>query len=227
MILKEKYSKEFLKERLEEYSGTYNDIIQEEEKHKISVQMTSGLYSDIVTSELNQLYHEYGLIRDQLNVYYNFRDKLKTIYEDFDRKRVVDIGAGIVPQLAREIAKESKEEIIAVDAIISEKNNKYSNLVLMRGIFDSNTTIENRDLLIGHESCDATMDIIKKACFYNIDFAIVLCDCLYVHDGINRLQGLKNYVENVRNISKNSNLGEVHFDYVGPKPLIYTNKKRK
>lgn len=224
MLLKEEYSKEFLRDKLEEYSDAYNDTIDEIEKKAMSLYLLSGLYSNQTYSTINQFYHEYGLMNDKLNIYYTFRDALKEIYSDIKKKRIVDICAGKVPQLSRELAKISDEQVVAVDKDITLRNNKYDNLLHVKGIFDEETTIENKDLLIGCEPCSVTMTIIDQAAKNNIDFAIAVCDCTYMDDFYGRLEGWRVFLSQVDKKVENSNLGEVHISRVGSLPLIYTKK---
>lgn len=227
MLLRKEYSQSFLEDKLEEYKSTYDDVIKGNILDTITLFLNSGVYNDQVISELTQFYHEYGLMKDKLDIYYMFRDALKEIYSDLQKRKVVDIGAGQVPQLAREIAKISDEQIIAVDKDITQKNNKLDNLTIVRGIVDENTVIENKDLLIGCEPCEATMTMIDQAAKNDIDFAIAVCDCTYMDDYHSRLESWQRFLSTVDKKVENSNLGDVNISRVGVLPLIYTNKRRK
>lgn len=227
MILREEYSREFLEEKLEEYSDTYSDTINEPTKLNMSMCLLSGLSNGQSYCTINQFYHEYGLIKDKLDIYYMFRDALKEIYSDLQKRKVVDIGAGQVPQLAREIARISDEQIIAVDKAITQKNNKLDNLVIVKGIVDENTVIENKDLLIGCEPCEVTMTMIDQAAKNDIDFAIAVCDCTYMDNYYSRLESWHRFLSTVDKKVENSGLGDVNISRVGVLPLIYTNKRRK
>lgn len=224
MLLKEEYSKNFLQEKLEEYSDIYSDAISEDEKKIMSLYLLSGLYSNQTYSTINQFYHEYGLMNDKLNIYYAFRDALHEIYSDIKKKKIVDICAGKVPQLSRELAKTSDEQVIAVDKDITLRNNTFDNLLHVKGIFDEETTIENKDLLVACEPCKATMTIVDQAAKNNIDFAIAVCDCTYMDEFFGRLEGWRIFLSQVDKKVEDSNLGEVHISRVGSLPLIYTKK---
>lgn len=224
MLLKEEYSRSFLQDKLQEYSETYSDVIDDTEKRLMSMYLLSGLYSNQTYSTINQFYHEYDLMNDKLNIYRSFKEALKEIYSDLQKKKIVDICAGKVPQLSRELAKISDEQVVAVDKDITLKNNNYDNLLHVKGIFDEGTTIENKDLLIGCEPCNATMTIIDQAAKNNIDFAIAVCDCTYMDDFYGRLEGWRVFLSQVDKKVENSNLGDVHISQVGALPLIYTKK---
>lgn len=223
MLLREEYSKELLKEKLEEYKNIYSDIMNYKIENALSFQLCDGFSKDIVTSEMNQFYHEYGLISDRLNIYYKFRDLLKEIY-DLKSRRVVDVGAGQVPQFARELAKVS-EHVIAVDRLISQRNNPYDNLSIVEGEFNNETTLGENNLLVGCEPCQATMDIVNQAARNDVDFAIVVCDCTYMKINDNRFNKWNEYASKIDEIVYNSNLGEVHRSTLLGKPFIYTNKR--
>lgn len=224
MLLKEEYSRSFLQDKLQEYSENYSDVIDDTEKRLMSMYLLSGLYSNQTYSTINQFYHEYDLMNDELNIYHSFKEALKEIYSDLQKKKIVDICAGKVPQLSRELAKISDEQVVAVDKDITLRNNKYGNLLHVKGIFDEETIIENKDLLIGCEPCSATMTIIDQAAKNNIDFAIAVCDCTYMDDFYGRLEGWRVFLSQVDKKVENSNLGEVHISRVGALPLIYTKK---
>ena len=229
MLLKENYSERFLEEKLAEYTSTYDDVFNDKFKSAMSLFFKDGLYKNQTMCEVNQFYHEYDLIKEELDVYYMFRDFLKEIYKDLNKRKVADIGAGQIPQLARELAKTSDEEVVAVDKFISQKNNKFDNLKIIEGEFSCETDLGNKNLVVGYHPCDVTMDIITQASKYNSDFAIVVCDCTYMKSNAphERINGWNNFIGKVDDIVSKSDLGEVYRDKVGINPVIYTNKNKR
>lgn len=219
MLLKNEYSKEFLNEKLEEYASTYDDSINMFFKCGMMYYLYEGLYTEQLACEVYQMYHEYDLTRKSIDIYYRFRDFLKQVYSDFDKRKIVEVGAGIVPQLAREIAKESKEEVIAIDKIITSRNNP-NNLITVKKEFLDDTEINDRNLMIGLHPCDATIDMVKSAANNNIDFAIAVCGCTFNEP----FYGWHSFISDVQSITKNSDLGEVNVVDTEFSPIIYTKK---
>lgn len=224
MLLKENYSNEYLGYLYDEYSEKYNDIIKGNIYEKLKIVLNDGLNHNEVPSEIAQMYHEYGLIREKLDYYSMFKDKLVKIYKDLSKRSIVDVGAGLVPQLSRELAKVSQKEVFAVDKHITSNNDFISNLILIQGEFNENTTLTSKDLLVGLHPCEATLDIVKKAAEYNIDFAIALCDCYKNNTSDKRFREWINLKNEIHDIVEDSDLGEVTFSKIGLSPLIYTNK---
>lgn len=230
MMLKEQYSEKFLYEKLEEYTSTYDDSIDSFTKAGMSYYLCDGLYSDRLACEVVQMYHEYNLAKEKLNIYYIFRDFLKQVYSNLEKRKILEVGAGAVPQLAREITKESKEEVIAIDKKITSRNNP-SNLITVKSEFCDDTDINDRNLIIGLHPCDATINIIKNAAKNNIDFAIAVCDCTYSDPYLNWYKFLdpnyewNKFLSDVKDITKQSDLGEVNVIDTKFSPFIYTSKK--
>ena len=227
MLLKEAFSREYLTYLLNNlYYDKYSDVINNKIRERMEYDIDLGLTHNEVPSEIAQFYHEYKLIKNELDYYKMFKEELIKIYNDLNKRNIVDVCAGMVPQLAKELAKETTGKVIAVDRYITSNNDLLPNLKNVRGEFNNETTLSNQDLIIGLHPCDATLDIVKKASEYDIDFAIAICDCYINNSNFKKYEwfNLKNRIEEV---VENSNLGNINYSNIGLSPLIYTNKSRR
>ena len=227
MLLKDNHSKEYLEYFFDKYAEKYKDIINGKIYYKLKEIVTDGLYYDEVPAEISQMYHEYNLIRKELDYYNLFKNELVKLYPDLKKRNIVDVGAGIVPQLSKELAKITEKDVFAVDRHITQNTDGLSNLIPVEGEFNDKTTLIEKDLIVGLHPCEATIDIVKKAAEYNIDFAIVVCDCYKRNLADKRFIDLINLKNNIQDIVDESDLGNVNNSQIGLSPLIYTNKNRR
>lgn len=229
MLLKQEYSNGYLNDKFDQYIDTYNDAFLKEETDKLRLCLNNGLFTSNLPCEITQFYHEYDLINKKLDIYYGFKELLENIYSDLNKRNIVEIGAGRVPQLSRELAKTSDKQIVALDRIISKKNNNYDNLNVVKGEFFGETTLSDKQLLVGLYPCESTLDIVKVACKHDTDFLILICDCIY---GQSKSLILSDYLQNkfleeVNSYTIKSNLGELKTASFDNSKLIYTNKLKK
>lgn len=162
----------------------------------------SGPEKDLILANLNndgsfygipniclQLYDELELLPDDINLYKAFAMLVNEQFNIKD-KRIIEVGGGNIPRLAKRIALMQDKGTITVydpNLYITEdyKNLSYEEkqerkLKLVNRRFTPMVNARNIDVIIGLLPCGASSTIIKSAIKYNKDFMIALCDsCSY------------------------------------------------
>lgn len=227
MLLKKEYSMDEIYNRVVDYFETYDDLKDEEVIKKMIENVPSGLYFDYAPYYVEQLYYEYDMFSAKKNIYKEFRELLGMIYEDIEKRKILEVGGGYVPQLGKEIAKISKEDVLVFDKTVSLKNNSYSNLILFNEDFNEQTDIRDRDLIVGLRPCEASASLVKIACENQKDFIIGLCGCEH-NETINKFAwNKKSYLSNFLDYI-NFMANEYNVDIKGGKvldiPVVYSKR---
>ena len=129
-----------------------------------------------------QIFSACGVLDKDRNPYYQMAKKIEEEY-GLDRD-IIEVGGGMVPALAMEIAKRQKEigkgTITVYDPEAIFKT--LDGVKIIREKFTLATPVKPTDLLIGRKPCRATPTIIKSANKRNIEFYISLCNCDHTPD---------------------------------------------
>ena len=111
-------------------------------------------------------------------------------YGSFNNKSVLDVGAGRICALSKEIAKKGGSVTsMDVNIRLPESVLKKSNITAIKKYFKcdefsrSGTDIKDYDLIVGLEPCSATEHIIRQSLKYDKPFDISLCAA--PHKGLN------------------------------------------
>lgn len=129
----------------------------------------------MVNTLILQVYEEIG-ISDLLpnNVYRNFIEHIKSDC-DIDTD-LLEVGAGVIPSLAKSLKCEQKSgSITVIDPIIKIEN--YGNLRIIKDKFDEYTDTDKYKLIYGNYPCGATAQMIKSSFLNDIDMYLSLCGC--------------------------------------------------
>ena len=112
-----------------------------------------------------------------------FYEYIKKNYTNFFGKRVLEVGCGPRARLSKMLSRSFK--MTAMDPSL-DPDLRIKHVKLIRKIFKYNTPIDNFDLVIGLEPCDATEEIIRNCLTNNKEFIVVLCGTPHkcMQDGI-------------------------------------------
>ncbi len=158
-----------LKKFKDKYIKLYPDYLQEEIEEKLFLGYTNN------NDTINQIYCFLNLVNDNINAYKAFI----TILEDnFDlTKKVLEVGAGTIPILAKYLI-DKKVNVDIIDPIIIFDKLVDTNIIKEK--FTEKTNIDKYNLIIGYNPCGATEDMIKSAIKNKKDFCIALCGCCFL-----------------------------------------------
>lgn len=171
MIISKKinyFQKLKLKKFKKNYISLYPDYLQEEINEKLFNGYTNN------NDTINQIYCYLNIVNDKINSYKEF---IKIIQKHFNKKKILEVGAGTIPILAKYL------EIEKYNIDIIDPNIIFDNITkgkIINDYFDRKTDISNYDLIIGYNPCKATEDIIINSIESKKDFCIALCGCCFL-----------------------------------------------
>ena len=159
------------KQLLENFLRMYPKTFTEEEKELILNYAYSGQF---MPADVREIYDELGVLPKELNIYEGFFDLLKRNFQIRD-KRVIEVGGGVLPRLAKRIDSViGSGEIVVYDPRLSTYESDTSSLKLIRREFTSQISLKNCDLLVALMPDDVVDFLINKAIKNNVDFMIGL-----------------------------------------------------
>lgn len=223
MIIENSITDEDLKKLIrfkKKYLSLYPIDLQKEIEDKLFLGFTDN--NDII----NQIYSFVNIIKKDLNPYLYFsnfvNEKFKT-----KEKRILEVGAGIIPVLTNLMENQFNIKIDCIDKKIIFK-------YLVKGkIFEEDfslkTNISNYDLLIGYNPCGATENIIRNAINNQKEFCIALCGCSFIPGEKNPPKWHEELLKSAKELS-NSNLYNIEMVEIPQKynikwPIIYGQLK--
>ena len=140
-----------------------------------------------------------------------FMSYLNKKYANLKFKKIFDVGAGRMCRLSRSLARLGCE-MYAIDPKIRINNReaaRWNIKSIEKKLFlcdefaagGCGTNIENFDLLVGLEPCDATEHIIRQCLKYDKHFEILLCAA--AHDALSgrKFKGYEDWYKYLKSIS--------------------------
>lgn len=211
-----------------------SDIFTEYERKCLLNYALRGHAKDKMIPDLvREVYDELKLLDDDNNIYLGFMDLLDREFQ-YKERNIIEVGGGIIPSLAKRIAKEQTTGKIKVyDPRLSKYENDKEKLTLVREKFYSETPLQSANLLIGFMPCEATYSIIDSASRNNVDFMIALCEggphgdvFDYFEDEVEWLNTMLYMAE--RGV-EDHNMGTLEKTYLkkyhNPYPVVYNKRK--
>ncbi len=137
--------------------------------------------SNVISDKLYDFFVYLGIREPR---HQTFGEEIIKKYPVENYKNVLDVGAGRVCRLSQYLEEKGyKVTAMDPDIRISKEEADEKNIKIIKEKFSCDeysegkegTNIENYDLLIGLEPCDATEHIIRQCIKYNKDFEILLC----------------------------------------------------
>lgn len=151
------------------YISLYPDYLQEEINEKLMLGYTNN------NDTINQIYCYLNLVNDSINAYKGF---INILENNFDLNRnILEVGAGTIPILSKYLSDEKVNVDILEPNIIFDIITKGK---IIKEKFTNKTNINDYDLIIGYNPCQATESIIKNSIKHNKDFCIALCGCCFL-----------------------------------------------
>lgn len=185
---------------------------------------------DLVRELLDHL----SLIPDKDNIYIKFLEELEKEHEIKDKK-IIEVGGGTFPNLAKRISKKLKTGTITVyDPRLSKAEKQTEKMILKREMFTTKTPIKDTNLMIGLMPCKGIEPLINQAINNRIDFMIWLCEGGPHGDYIDYFEYEDEWLDSIlsygkRGVEKN-NMGQMkvkHFPKYSEYPIIYNTKKEE
>lgn len=179
-----------------------------------------------------QLYDELGLLPDDRNPYKAFSKLVNDIF-DIKNKKIIEVGGGNLPRLAKRIAEIQDTGTITVyDPSLYIKENEELRIKLIKRRFNSITNVSSADLLVGLLPCGSSSVIVKSALRNNKDFIIALCDrhnLLENFDEVEEdLEWPDNFIKDTSRIVEENNMGKLkikRLKEIGEQyPIIYNDR---
>ena len=131
------------------------------------------------TDAVRQVAYATHMLPEEYNFYKGFLEIIKK-YHSLDQN-ICEIGAGFYPVLSRMILKEQellqKGSITAIDPDLIVPN--HSKIKIKKDIIESNTNMEEYDLLLAYMPCEATIPMIDVAKCHHLPYVLALCGCIH------------------------------------------------
>lgn len=213
-----KEDKEKINSFINKYYDFYPDYLQEEIDNKVMLGFTNN------NDTINQIYCYLSIDDKDINPYLAFYNYLRS---NFDlNKNILEVGSGTIPILVTYL---NKDNVTLMDKNLIEEFYKDYNYI--KETFNVDTNIDDYDLIIGYNPCQATESIIRNAIQNNKNFSIALCGCCFLPNEYEERTSQKwhEYLYNIANELAKDNY-EIKIDYFDDKlnidyPII-TGKKR-
>ena len=192
-----------------------------------------GVADDKMVPDLvREVFDELGLIYNKNNIYLGFLDMLQKEFPVEDRK-IVEVGGGIIPSLAKRISKiQTTGNIVVYDPRLSKYEKDTDKLKLKREKFEVETDVSDRNLIIGFMPCEAAVKLIESATKNRIDFMLALCEGGPHGDIYDYFEDEEEWLSSViytaeRNVEENNmgTLGKKYLKkYYDPYPVIFNQR---
>ncbi len=136
-------------------------------------------YADLNIEQplFDQIFSAIGILPKDRNPYYQMMLEIEKEY-GLDRD-IIEVGSGMFPALAYEIAKRQKEigkgSITAIDPKSVTKT--LDGVKIVKEHFNMETPVDNATLIIARKPCAATESIVRLANKSKIEFYMSLCLC--------------------------------------------------
>lgn len=170
-----KYTKRF-----EEYMKVYGPLYMEPERDYIQTNFLNSFFVEGIDIDImSQVYDTIGLLDNYPNLY---RANLNHLMEYYDiNTDILEVGGGYVPTFAKKISDNQKSGSVSVidPSLIV---NKFGKVKLYKENFTDRTDVSDFKLLVGVQTCDATLPMIKSANKNNLDLYMMLCGCTHFED---------------------------------------------
>lgn len=181
MIAKKGINEEQIARRFNEFARLYRHKYPESAWEYIEENFWFFLFSNCAPDILMQIYAEIGIEHEDGDFY---KEHIKKIKSKFDIGcHIVDIGSGIIPSFANQLAyeqiKAGRGTITIYEPMLLIEHPKHNNMRIHREELTENTSIKEFDLLTGIMPCEATEVAIEQACKYRKNFYIAMCGCTH------------------------------------------------
>lgn len=174
MIIKNNFTDKEI-EKLRNFKDKYFDLYPPNLQKEIEDKLFLGFTNNEDT--INQIYCYLNLVNNNVNPYKAF---IKILEKNFNLKdtNILEIGSGSIPVLARYLEEKLKTKITIQDPITVIGNHNKGNI--FKELFTEDTNINDFDLIIGYNPCEATEAIIRNAIKNKKDFCIATCGCCHL-----------------------------------------------
>ena len=164
------------KHTLLQYFKEHPKLFTEYEK-KCILDYVHVLNSDeFIPDLIREIYDEVGIIPDKKNVYLEFLSLLRGVHSIED-KRILEVGGGTIPRLAKRIHNiQTTGSITVYDPRLSLYERDMERFHLVRKPFDSNTLVGDYQLMVSLMPCEACEAVIRKATDCKVDFMLGFCE---------------------------------------------------
>lgn len=174
MIVKNNFTNNELS-KLHEFKYKYFDLYPPNLQEEIEDNLFLGFTNNEDT--INQIYCYLNLIEDNINPYKAFINYLESEF-DLKNKNILEVGSGSIPVLAHYLEEKLDSKVSIQEPITMIAN--YTKGDIYKEIFTKDTQVDNFDLIIGYNPCEATENIIRNAIKNKKDFSVATCGCCHL-----------------------------------------------
>ncbi|MBQ6323512.1 MAG: hypothetical protein IJI22_01630 [Bacilli bacterium] len=159
------------KQQIREYLEQYPELFTDYEKKLILNYTITGQF---IPADVREVYDQLGILPNNLNIYDGFFQLLKDNFH-LNGRRIIEVGGGVIPCLAKRIEAElDTGKIIVYDPRLSIYEKDTMSLKLVRERFTRSSLLADCNLLIGLMPEDAAELLIDRAIDAQIDFMVAL-----------------------------------------------------
>ncbi len=162
-------------DRILKFLAKHPDYFDEWEKMHIRSGSKIDYSGKFIPDIMRELFAELDLFKEDEDIYQGFLDLLK---QEFDiNQDIVEIGGGIIPNLAKRIAMAQEKGTVTVyDPRLGTTKTDIPNLKLRKEKFTLSTDISKAGLVVAFMPCEATETIIRSATSNKKDFMLGFCE---------------------------------------------------
>ena len=218
--------------KIVDFFNEYPDVFMDMEKKTIINYSKKFSKYLLVPDNVREVYDELELIPDENNIYLGFIDLVEKIHS-LENKKIVEIGGGVLPRLAKRITGSKKiKEMVVYDPRLSKYEEDTDKLRLVRKRFDINTSLDGADLILGLMPCEAANVIVDSAVKNRTDFVLALCEGGPHGDEFDYFEDEREWLDDIIKSAsldvEQSDMGKLKIKYMreygNPYPVIFNDR---
>lgn len=221
--------------RASEYLKINKERFNEQEKEKFNNSLKEFLCGEmVVADEVYDFLQSEGFITSPPRAT-TFAEYIKSKYPLMEYKKVLDVGAGRLCHLSKNLA-DVGYQVFAIDPNIRISNKeaelmKIKHITKLKFVCDKfaetgkGTDITDYDFLIGLEPCDATEHIIHQGLKHDKPFDVQLCYAPHNALDGRKFKSVWQWYEYLQSISKEINIINHHGTFVATNNPITPKKE--
>lgn len=216
-------------QQIRKYLDQYPKLFTDYEKKLI---LDYVITEQFIPADVREVYDQLGILPSNLNIYDGFFQLLKDNFT-LNGGRIVEVGGGVIPCLAKRIEAElDTGRLVVYDPRLSIYEEDTMSLKLVREKFTKSSSLADCNLLIGLMPEEAAELVIDRAIAEKIDFMVALGDGGPHGEGFDFYEDADEWAHGVicaaEELVERKGMGKLMVktmeEFGNPYPIIYNNR---